>query len=46
MKEWLLLTGVCVFLAAMTVARIKGFPNRHPKTDLIVDLLNRLGARW
>ncbi|SHE95326.1 hypothetical protein SAMN02745206_01078 [Desulfacinum infernum DSM 9756] len=45
MKEGLLLVGVCLLLAVMTVARIKLIPERHPKTDLIIDLLNRLGAR-
>ncbi|SMC23660.1 hypothetical protein SAMN02746041_01795 [Desulfacinum hydrothermale DSM 13146] len=44
MRECLILTGFCLLLAAMIGAQIKLFPNRHPKTDLLIDLLNLLGG--
>ncbi|WP_281247910.1 hypothetical protein [Desulfacinum hydrothermale] len=39
-----MLTGFRLLLAAMIGSQIKLFPNRHPKTDLMVDLHNLLGG--
>lgn len=42
MGSWIAACGIVLALFAMVFAQVRVFPCNHPKTELIIRLLNRL----